>query len=132
MCKKKKESQFVSFEKYILFKTVYLSTSFFICILMLNAVNFYAVTLQGTPLREALLAQIALIRSHARVRPCMPLEVERVVEALAAKCAEITLHVAVTLHVTIEKPLQIEIFAADAASEAVILLTRKSCVTISV
>lgn len=55
------------------------------------------------------------------MRPRVPLEVEGVVEALAAEGAEVTLHVAMTLHVTIEQSLQIEILAAHAATEAVVL-----------
>lgn len=72
---------------------------------MLNAVDLDAVALQGAPLRETLLAKVALVGSYARVRPRMPLKVERVVEALSAERAQVTLHVAMTLHVAIEEPL---------------------------
>lgn len=82
--------------------------------------------LQGAPLREALLAKVALVRPHPRVRPRVPLEVERVVEALPAEGAEVTLHVAVTLHVTVEQPLQVEVLAAHAAGEAVVLPVKAS------
>lgn len=52
---------------------------------MLNAVDFLAMTLQRASLRETLLAKEALIGSHTRVRPRMPLEVERIVEAFPAE-----------------------------------------------
>lgn len=63
------------------------------------------------------------------MRSRMPLEVESVVEALSTECAKITLHVAVTLHVTIKKPLEAKVFAAHTASETigiVILLNKES------
>lgn len=86
-------------------RIVYLSASLLIRVLMLDAVNLLAVTLQRASLRETLLAEEALVGSHTCVRPRMPLEVERVVEALPAECTQVALHVTVTLHVTIEKPL---------------------------
>lgn len=96
---------------------------------MLNAVDFLAVTLQRAPLRETLLAEEALVRSHSCVRPRMPLEIERVVEPLPAECTQVTFHVTVTLHVTIEEPLKAEVLAAHAAGEAiriVVLLSKES------
>jgi len=49
----------------------------------------------------------------------MPLEVECVVEALAAEGAEVPLDVAVALHVPVEQPLQGERLGADPAAEPV-------------
>lgn len=96
---------------------------------MLNTMDLLAVTFQGAPLRETLFAKETLVRSYSRMRSRMPLEVESIVEALSTKCAKITLHVAVTLHVTIKKPLETKVFAAHTASEAtgiVILSGKKS------
>lgn len=95
---------------------------------MLNAVNLLTVTLKGAPLRETLLAEETLVRPHSCVRSRVPFQIERVVEAFAAERAEVTLHVAVTFHVTIEKPLQAEVFAAYAAGETigiVVLLSKQ-------
>ena len=52
------------------------------------------------------------IKRLACVSSCMPFQVERVVEPLAAKCAKVPLGVGVTLHVTVEKALQAEGFVA--------------------
>lgn len=62
------------------------------------------------------------------MRSRMPFEVKSIVEALSTECAKITLHIAVTLHVTIKKPLETKIFTAHTASEAigiVILLNKQ-------
>lgn len=110
---------------------VHLCASLLVRVLMLNAVNLEAVTLEGTPLGEALLAQIALVRSNAGMRPGVPLQVERVVETLAAERAQVTFHVAVAFHVTIQQPLQAEVFAAHATRETVRIVVlarrRSSC-----
>lgn len=66
---------------------VHLGTTFLVRILMLDTVNFKAVTFQRAPLGEALLAKIALVGSDTRVRPGVPLQVERVVETFAAERA---------------------------------------------
>lgn len=58
----------------------------------------------------------------------MPLEIKRIVEAFPAECTQITFHVTVTLHVTIEEPLKAEVFAAHTAGEAIgviVLLNKK-------
>ena len=108
-----------------------------------------AVRFQRAALRERLLAQGALVRSDTcrtitkRKRStivvaccCMlsdvvcvrtgvgagvPLEVEGVVEALAAEGAQVALDVRVALHVPVEQPLQREHLLADPASELVVL-----------
>lgn len=69
---------------------------------MLHAVHFLAMRLQGTALREALLAEITLVGPYARVGARVPLEVEGIVEALAAEGAQVALDVRVALHVPIE------------------------------
>lgn len=69
---------------------------------MLNTVNLQAVTFQRAPLSETLLAEITLVRSNAGVRPGVPLQVEGVVEAFPAESAQVTFHIAVAFHVTIQ------------------------------
>lgn len=96
---------------------------------MLNTMDLLAVTFQRAPLRETLFAKETLVRSHSCVRSRMPLEIESIVEALSTECAKITLHIAMTLHVTIKKPLKTKSFAAHTTSEAigiVILLSKQS------
>lgn len=108
-------------------RTAYLGTSFFVRVLMLNAVHFLTVTLQRASLREALLAKEALVRPYACVRPRVPLQIKRVIETLPAECAEITLHVTVTLHVAVQEPLKTKVLAAYATCESagiVFLLSR--------
>lgn len=94
---------------------------------MLNAMNLLTVTFQGASLRKTFLAKETLVRSHARMCSRMPLEVKSVVEALSTECAKITFYIAVTLHVTIKKPLKAKVFAAHAASETIgiVLLLNK-------
>lgn len=96
---------------------------------MLNAMHLLAMTLQRAALRETLFAKEALVRSHTCMRPRMPLEVERIIEALSAERTQITLHVTMTLHVTIKKSLKTEVLAAYAAGKAIgiiVLLSKKS------
>ena len=47
----------------------------------------------------------------------VPLQVKGVVEAFAAEGAEVSLGVAVALHVAVEEPLEAEHLGADAALE---------------
>lgn len=51
------------------------------------------------------------------MRAGVSLEVERVVESLAAERAEVALDVRVALHVPVEQPLQCEALGAQAAGE---------------
>jgi len=62
------------------------------------------------------------------MRPCVPLQIERIIEAFPAECTKITLHVTVTLHVAIQKSLETEILAAYATSETIgiVLLSEKT------
>jgi len=53
------------------------------------------------------------------MRSCVPLQIEGVVESLAAECTEVALGVTVTLHVPVQQPLQSEPFAANSAGELV-------------
>lgn len=92
-------------------------------VLVLDAVHLQAVRLQRAPLRERLLAQIALVRSDAGVRPGVPLQVERIVESLAAEGAQVALDIGVALHVPIQQPLQGKRLLAYPAGELVLLAT---------
>jgi len=86
---------------------------------MLNAMDLLTMTLQRASLREALLAEEALVWPHSRVRPCVSLQIERIVEAFSAECTKVTLHVTVTLHVAIQESLKTEILATHPASETI-------------
>lgn len=86
---------------------------------MLNTVHLQTVRLQTAPLRERLLAQVALVRPDARVGARVSLQVERVVEALSAERAQVPFDVRVALHVPIQQTLQVERLCADAAHELV-------------
>lgn len=99
---------------------VHLGPALLVGVLMLHAVHLLAMRLQGAALREALLAQVALVRPHARVGARVPLEVEGVVESLAAEGAQIALDVRVALHVPIEQALQRKGLHADTADELIV------------
>lgn len=79
--------------------------------------DFEAVGLERAPLREGLLAEVALVGPHARVRPRVPLQVEGVIEPFPAEGAEVPLDVGVALHVSVEQPLQREALGAHSAHE---------------
>ena len=49
--------------------------------------------------------------------PCVSLQIECVIEALSAKGAEIPLDIAVALHVSVQKPLQLKLLGAESALE---------------
>jgi hypothetical protein len=84
----------------------HLSASLLVSILMLNAMHLQAVRLQRAPLRKRLLAQIALVRAHPGMSPSVSLQIESVIESLAAESAQIAFDVRVTFHVTVQEPLQ--------------------------
>lgn len=103
------------------FKMVpYLGTSLLVSILMLHTVHLLAMRLEGAALREALLAQIALVGPHPSVGARVALQIEGVVEPFATEGAQIPLDVRVALHVPIEQALQRERLHADAANELVV------------
>lgn len=84
--------------------------------------------LQGTALRERLLTEIAFIGADAGVGSRVPLQVEGVVEALSAKRAEVSLHVRVAFHVSVQQTLQSEVLRADSADKLpVLFLSRRRC-----
>lgn len=86
---------------------------------MLYAVHLQTVRLQRTALRKRLLAQITLVGSNAGVRSRVPLQIERVVESLAAERAQIAFDVRMAFHVAIEQSLERKRFRADDAGEFV-------------
>lgn len=96
---------------------IHLRAPLLVRVLVLHAVHLQAVRLQRTPLRERLLAQIALVRPHSGVGSGVPLKVERVIESLAAERAQVALDVRVALHVPVKEPLQRERLLAYPAAE---------------
>lgn len=96
---------------------VHLRAPLLVRVLVLHAVHLQAVRFQRTPLRERLLAQIALVRSHSGVGSGVPLKIERIVESLAAERAQVALDVRVALHVPVKEPLQRERLLAYPAAE---------------
>lgn len=68
---------------------------------MLNAVHLEAVRFERTALREGFFAQVALVGPNTGVCACVSLQVEGVIEALAAKGAQVAFDVGMTLHVSI-------------------------------
>lgn len=96
---------------------VHLRAPLLVRVLVLHAVHLQAVRLQRAPLRERLLAQIALVRPHSGVGSGVPLKVERIVESLATERAQVALDVRVALHVPVKEPLQRERLLAYPAAE---------------
>jgi hypothetical protein len=47
------------------------------------------------------------------MRPGVPLQVERVIESLAAECAQIALQVRMALGVPVQQPLQVELLIRE-------------------
>ena len=58
--------------------------------------------------------------AHTGMCTSVSLEVECVVETLAALCTQITFDIAVAFHVTVQQTLQWKSFVADATSELVL------------
>merc|ERR1719490_387974 len=73
---------------------------------MVDSVNLQAVTFQRAPLGEGLFAVVAPIWTDSCMCTCVPLQIECIVEALSTEGAEVSLCIAVTLHVTIQQPRQ--------------------------
>jgi glucokinase len=84
---------------------------------MLNAMHFQAVRFQRASLSERLLAKIALVGTDTGVGSCVALQVEGIVKAFAAECAQISLDIRVTFHVPVQQSLESEVLRADAAHE---------------
>lgn len=77
--------------------------------------NFQAVRFKRASLGKRLLTEIALVWSDPGVGPRVSLQVKGVIETLAAERAEVSLHVGMTFHMPVQKPLQGEVFRADTA-----------------
>lgn len=99
-----------------------LGATLLVGVLVLDSVDLEAVALQGAPLGEALLAEVALVGPDPGVGPGVPFQIEGVVEALSAEGAQVSFDVAVALHVTVQKSLEAELLAAHAAGELVWVL----------
>merc|ERR1719397_790694 len=67
---------------------------------MVDAVNLQAVTFQGAPLGEGLFAVVATIWTDSCMCTCVPLQIKCIIEALSTEGAEVSLCVAVTLHIS--------------------------------
>lgn len=82
-------------------------------ILLLYPMDLLQVGLQGTSLGEGFVTHLAFVGANACVCAYMPLQVEGVVEALAAEGAQVPLYLVVALKVTVEHALQTETLAAQ-------------------
>lgn len=87
---------------------------------MRDSVDLQRMRLKRAPLRERLLAMVALVRPDAAMCPNVPLKIEGVIEALAAVGARVSLDVRVALHVPIEESLEAELLAANRALERIV------------
>jgi len=96
---------------------VHLRSPLFVLVLMVDAVNLQAVTFQGAPLGEGLFAVVATVWTDSCMSTCMPLQIECIIEALSTEGAEVSLCVAVTLHVTIQQPRQTKGFSTSATGK---------------
>jgi hypothetical protein len=68
--------------------------------------------LKTATLCELAIALETLKRTHAGVSARVTFQIERVVEALLTKCAQVAFDVAMVLHVAVHKPLQLKRFRA--------------------
>jgi len=94
-----------------------LRSPLFVLVLMVDAVNLQAVTFQGAPLGEGLFAVVATIWTHSCMCSCVPLQIECIIETLSTEGAEVSLCIAVTLHVTIQQPGQTKGFSTGATGK---------------
>jgi len=84
---------------------------------MVDAVNLQAVTFQRAPLGEGLFAVVAPIWTDSCMCSCVPLQIECIVETLSTEGAEVSLCIAVTLHVTIQQSRQTKGFSTSATGK---------------
>lgn len=96
---------------------VHLRAALLVGVAVLDAVHLEAMRLEGAALREGLLAQVTLVRTHTCVGAGVALKVKGVIEAFAAESAQVTLDVRVALHMAVEESLQAERFRAHATHE---------------
>lgn len=84
--------------------------------------NFKTMRLQRASLCKGFLAEIALVGTNASVGSSVSFQVECVIEALAAECAQVPLHIRVAFHVTIEQSLESEVLGANTTDELSVFL----------
>merc|ERR1719222_705521 len=84
---------------------------------MVDAVNLQAVTFQRAPLCKGLFAVVATIWADSCMCTRVPLQVECIIETLSTESAEVSLCIAVTLHMTIQQPRQTKGFSTSATSK---------------
>jgi len=96
---------------------VHLRSPLFVLVLMVDAVNLQAVTFQGAPLGEGLFAVVATIWTHSCMCTCVPLQIECIIETLSTEGAEVSLCIAVTLHMPIQQPRQTKGFSTSATGK---------------
>jgi len=96
---------------------IHLRPPLLVLVLVRHSVHLQAVALQGAALGEGFLAKVTFIRPHSCMSSRVSLQIEGVVEPLAAEGAEVSLGVAVALHVPVEQPLQREALAHVPAPE---------------
>lgn len=98
-----------------LFAHVHLGAPLLVGVVVLHSVHLQAVALEGTPLSERLLAQIALVRPDTCMSSCVPFEIKCVIESFAAEAAKVSFEVRMTLHVPVQESLQGKNFGANSA-----------------
>merc|ERR1719507_1761311 len=84
---------------------------------MVDSVNLQAVTFQRAPLGEGLFAVVATIWTDSCMCTRVPLQIECIVEALSTEGAEVSLCIAVALHVTIQQSRQTKGFSTSATGK---------------
>lgn len=96
---------------------VQLVAALLVGVLQCDAVDLLHVRLQRAALRESLVAEVALVRTHSCVSADVSLQVECVVEAFAAEAAEVPLGLVVAFDVTVQHPLELEGLLTDLADQ---------------
>jgi len=95
-----------------------LRSALLVLVLVRHSVHFQAVALEGASLGEGLFTEIALVRPNSCMCPGVPLQIECIIESLSTECAEVTLGVTMTLHVSVEETSKAKCFSTDATCES--------------
>lgn len=80
---------------------------------LLMSVNFALMRFETATLSECFVALVAFERTNTRVRACVSLQIECIVESFAAERAEIPFELTMILQMAIEKTLQFERLPAE-------------------
>jgi len=96
---------------------VHLRSPLFVLVLMVDSVNLQAVTFQRAPLGEGLFAVVAPIWTDSCMCTSVSLQIECIVETLSTEGAEVSLCIAVTLHMTIQQPCKTKGFSTSATGK---------------